>query len=369
MQHQTIPQHPPPLPSPVTRSNGGMVDTKDLKSFGHSGRAGSSPASSTPTPPRPRVRSPHPPIPDPGPAHTPTYPRSGAYPYPHLFPDPRSRAYHLRLFSSPQKSPTAQRTAEPPHPIPKKLYHNSKPIQHPLNDPISISQPLSSHTRPDPMLPISPQMIPQDRLMALQPRRRRPPSAHRHEIHRNIFRRNAVDIDQPQQLLEIRSHLKLQVKRTQTLIHMPAAIKRRMRRHEAEPHLPPAERTRAIIPHAFGQIVRIDEMNVAIHRIHPIYLARHTLQHIIRRIEIITVEYPHHIARSQRDPLVHRIIQPTVRLADPPQSPLKPPLVLPDNLHRIITRPPVDHDHLHITIPLPQHTLQSITQRITTIKS
>ncbi len=143
------------------------------------------------------------------------------------------------------------------------------------------------------MLPISPQMIPQDRLMALQPRRRRPPSAHRHEIHRNIFRRNAVDIDQPQQLLEIRSHLKLQVKRTQTLIHMPAAIKRRMRRHEAEPHLPPAERTRTIIPHAFGQIVRIYEMNVAIHRIHPLYLARHTLQHIVRRIKIITVEYPH----------------------------------------------------------------------------
>ena len=29
------------------RSNGGMVDTKDLKSFGHCGCAGSSPASST----------------------------------------------------------------------------------------------------------------------------------------------------------------------------------------------------------------------------------------------------------------------------------------------------------------------------------
>ncbi len=28
-------------------SNGGMVDTKDLKSFGHCDRAGSSPASST----------------------------------------------------------------------------------------------------------------------------------------------------------------------------------------------------------------------------------------------------------------------------------------------------------------------------------
>ena len=109
MQHQTPSPHPRAHPahtsSPHPRSNGGMVDTKDLKSFGHSGRAGSSPASSTPTPPRPRVRSPHPPIPDPGPAHTPTYPRSGAYPYPHLFPDPRSRAYHLRLFSSPQKKP------------------------------------------------------------------------------------------------------------------------------------------------------------------------------------------------------------------------------------------------------------------------
>lgn len=197
------------------------------------------------------------------------------------------------------------------------LYYDVKFIKDCLNNSVGVSDTFGGDISLDVMFAISPQMIAQYGLMALQPRRRRPASAHRHEIHRNIFRRNAVDIDQPQQLLEIGSHLKLQIKRPQTLIHMPAAIKRRMCRHETKPHLPSAERTRAVIPNAFGQIVRIYEMNVAIHRIHPIYLARNTLQHIVRRIKIITVEYSHHIARSHRDPLVHRIIQPTVRLADP----------------------------------------------------
>ena len=36
-----------PLSTRLCRPNGGMVDTKDLKSFGHCGCAGSSPASGT----------------------------------------------------------------------------------------------------------------------------------------------------------------------------------------------------------------------------------------------------------------------------------------------------------------------------------
>ena len=171
MQHQNPSPHPRAHPahtsSPHPRSNGGMVDTKDLKSFGHSGRAGSSPASSTPTPPRPRVRSPHPPIPDPGPTHTHTHTHTQPpSQHPHTIHIPSSHNPHT-LHSPPKKKPRRATHSRATSYYPPPLYHNPKPIQHPLNNPISIPQPLSSHTRPDPMLPISPQMIAQYRLMAL----------------------------------------------------------------------------------------------------------------------------------------------------------------------------------------------------------
>ncbi len=72
------------------------------------------------------------------------------------------------------------------------LYYDVKFIHDCLNNPVGVSNAFGGDISPDVMFAISPQMIAQYRLMALQPRRRRPASAHRHEIHRNIKNKAAT---------------------------------------------------------------------------------------------------------------------------------------------------------------------------------
>ena len=72
---------------------------------------------------------------------------------------------------------------------------------------VDIPQRQPEDVVPDAVLLERPQVILHDRHPAPDAIRRGPASAHRHEVLLDVLRLDPLDVDQPQQLLEVRRHL------------------------------------------------------------------------------------------------------------------------------------------------------------------
>ena len=144
-----------------------------------------------------------------------------------------------------------------------------------------------------------------------------------------------------------------------------------MRRHKAQTHHPSLKATAAIIAHMFRHIVLIHIVHIAIHCIDvavALKLRSNGAQNVGSSVEIITIQNPHHIARSGSNTLIHSVINTLISLRNDAHTPTKPRLITPTNLQRIIHAATILNNQLIIAIVLPQHTLQSVSNSPTAIK-
>ena len=180
-------------------------------------------------------------------------------------------------------------------------------------------------------------MVGKNFLMTLQTARRGTPRAHSHEIDRHILNLDTIDINQAEQLFEISGNPERRVEQPMLQIHLTTAIKRRMGRHEPELHHKRRELARRIIANALRKVLVIHIMDISIHGIRFADPVRHSTQNHRRRKEIVTVQQPHDIPCSHKDPLVHGIIDTLVRFRDPLQATAVPRFQFTDNIEGIVT--------------------------------
>ena len=110
-------------------------------------------------------------------------------------------------------------------------------------------------------------------------------------------------------------------------------------------------------------------MHIPIHRIQTCIRKSlgYLLQNRIIRIEIIRIQKANHISRRHPDSLVHRIVNPFVRLTQITQFSTEPWHITSDKLQRIILRPAINNPIFNILIRLAKHTLQRLAKRRTTV--
>ena len=124
----------------------------------------------------------------------------------------------------------------------------------------------------------------------------------------------------------------------------------------------------------------VGHVRLTVKNIRPIVSFGHIgqLRHSLRRPKCVTcVEKPDIVARRPLQALVHRVVQPTVRLrnghvphrlhATPRAFVLHLRLPTCDSLHRPVSRFPVNHEVLHFVIRLHPDTLQGPLKRLPSI--
>lgn len=197
-----------------------------------------------------------------------------------------------------------------------------------------IAQAFEQHVGVDTVLAVGAEVVGEYLAVATQPRSGCAARAHSHEVDGQVPRVYAAHINQPQQVLEVGSYLERDVESAKLLIHPAAAVERRVRRHPAQPHLPAAERGRRVVARGALQVVGSHIMNVAIHGIDRRVLHRlgHRFKDVGPGVEIVAVEYSHHLAGGHGYALVHGIVYAAVALAYPPQPPVVSRLVFTDNI-------------------------------------
>lgn len=237
-----------------------------------------------------------------------------------------------------------------------------------LDDTVHVANRFHQDIGPHAVLTVGPEMVPEYHPVAPEARGGCSAGAHGHEVLGHVSTLDAVDVDQPQQLLEIGGDLEAHVEQAVGHVEPPAAVERRMRGHEAHPHLPRGERGRAVVSHRTRRVIGIHIMDVGIYGVHVMDVAGDGGKHIVGGIEIIRVEYPHHISGGHLYPLVHGVVQSVVGLGDPFQPSAIHGLALPYDVECAVGRAAVDNDMLEIRIILPQHALYGVTQRLSTIE-
>ena len=92
-----------------------------------------------------------------------------------------------------------------------------------------------------------------------------------------------------------------------------------MGRHKPESHPHPMKWFRRVISHTPLQVAVPHVMHVAIHCVNILICESpgHQFQYSVRRVEVVAVEYSHHVAGGHCDAFVHRVVYAPVRFAYP----------------------------------------------------
>ena len=159
-------------------------------------------------------------------------------------------------------------------------------------------------------------MVFHDPIMALQSFGCCPTDAHSHPILLNIEDLDAIQIDEPQQELEIGCHLIVEIVIAVLLQTFASQIKCWMSRDITHPHSLGRKLLAAIIAHNPFRILGRNVMNVGINRIHIGMLvegAGNSGEDIVAGEEIVAIKDANYIARSTTASTIETIVDSIVR--------------------------------------------------------